>query len=135
MTPVTDALPVRVWVLGAVGVPVTAVGRFEIVTPAFLQMDSDAAASLAMSPSEHFPGTQAFTEVVIFWRPVVHWHVMSVSEHPEDWAAVAKQGRAQVGIPEKSWAETKASEAAKAKMETANFMIADVEECMGECRL
>lgn len=128
VAPVTAAvgLPVRVWLPVAVGVPVTAVGTSVMVIPAFLQRASTAGASRAISFAEHLLGTQELIDEVMLSRPVVHWHFVSVREHPDAGTAAAKQGIAQVGTPDKSCAETKATEAAKAKMEKANFMIAEL---------
>jgi hypothetical protein len=44
----------------------------------------------AISSVEHLDGTQAEMDAVILSRPVVHWHSVSVSEHPASGTAVAK---------------------------------------------
>lgn len=71
---------------------------------------------LAKSAEEHLEGAHEVSESVIFWDPVVHWHLASLREQPEAWMAAAKQGRAQLGMLLKSWAATKAKVDAKATM-------------------
>jgi hypothetical protein len=53
----------------------------------------------------------------IFSLPVVHWHSESVREQPDSGTATAKQVRAQVGMPLRSWAEATAMAAVTARME------------------
>lgn len=45
-----------------------------------------------MSLAEHLLGTQELMEEVMLSRPVVHWHLVSVSEHPDAGTAAAKHG-------------------------------------------
>ena len=112
-----EADPLGVVVALPVGVPEaeapvdTAVGRLETVIPALAQIFSTAGESSvrlhfssdistttgegdvpAISSAEHLPGTHAVMEAVMVSRPVVHWHSVSVSEHPASGTAVAKQG-------------------------------------------
>jgi len=41
---------------------------------------------------EHLVGTHFISASVRGWRPVVHWHLTSVTEQPDEGRASAKQG-------------------------------------------
>lgn len=47
---------------------------------------------LATSLASHFCGAHPISELVMLSRPVVHWHVVSVTLQPESGSAATKQG-------------------------------------------
>lgn len=104
----------------------TAEGRSETVTPAAAQISWTAGRRAATSSLLHRWGAQEVNELWIASLPVVHWHLMSVTWHPELGMAETKQGIAHWGTLDRSWAPTKASEAAKARTVAWKRMMARV---------
>lgn len=93
----------------------------ERVTPACSQSLTRAGWRLASSSGEHLVGTHFMSAAVRGSRPVVHWHLTSVTAQPDAGRASVKQGTAHEGTALRPalafWALTRAAEAATARTE------------------
>merc|ERR1712065_3219 len=92
-----------------------AVGTAVRETPAAAQSEETAGARLEISLCSHRSGAQVRSSFSIALLPLVHWHLVSVTPQLDLGRAATKQGIAHSGIPEGSWAPTKATEATTAK--------------------
>jgi hypothetical protein len=106
---VTEAVPLE----APVGAPeadavAEPVGTSVMVTPAAEQSFRTASATVLTSSAEQRVGVQVAMEPWIFSRPVVHWHLVSVTSQPDPGRAATKQGIAHEGMEDKSWAAARA---------------------------